>query len=328
MPYRDSFNRPIEYLRISVTDRCNLRCVYCMPDEGVPQLDHEEILTYEEIARAARVIVGLGVSKLRVTGGEPLARKGVEQLVAMLAAIPGVDDLSMTTNGTLLAGAAQGLSRAGLRRVNISLDTLRPDRFSAITRRSQLADVLAGIAAAGRAGLAPVKINVVVVGGLNDDEVLDFAGKTLVDGWNVRFIEVMPLGADPMWARNGFVSSAETRRRIEAAFGPLEAVDGGGAGPARYYRIAGARGTVGFISPLSEHFCFRCNRLRLTANGQLMPCLMSEQAVDLRAVLRSEAGDEGLRERVVQSILAKPPGHQMGKVQRGAGAAPMSRIGG
>ena len=328
MPYCDSFNRPIEYLRISVTDRCNLRCVYCMPEEGVPQMRHAEILSYEEIARLARVIVGLGVSKLRVTGGEPLARKGVERLIAMLAAIPGVDDLSMTTNGTLLAGAAEGLARAGLRRVNISLDTLRPERFRAMTRRGELEDVLAGMAAAERAGLTPIKINVVVIRGLNDNEVLDFAAKTVNEGWNVRFIEVMPLGDDPRWAHDGFVPSAEVRQRIEARFGPLAAVDGQGAGPARYYRIAGAEGTVGFISPLSEHFCFRCNRLRLTANGQLLPCLMSEQAVDMRPGLRSGASDEELRAQVLQAIRAKPAGHQMGKgIDRSAGT-PMSRIGG
>jgi len=328
MPYCDSFSRPIEYLRISVTDRCNLRCVYCMPEDGVPQLAHGDILSYEEIARLARVTAGLGVSKVRLTGGEPLARKGVEQLVALVAAIPGLDDLSMTTNGTLLAGAAEKLARAGLRRVNVSLDTLRPERFRAMTRRGRLGDVLAGVAAAERAGLTPIKINVVVIRGLNDDEVLDFARRTVEDGWNVRFIEVMPLGPDPMWAHDGYVPSAEIRQRIEATFGPLQAVDGDGAGPARYYRPAGASGTVGFISPLSEHFCFRCNRLRLTANGQFLPCLMSERGIDMRQALRSGASDEELRERVLRAIEAKPAGHRMGQTPRGPGATPMSRIGG
>ncbi len=328
MPYCDSYNRPIEYLRISVTDRCNLRCVYCMPEEGVAELAHAEVLSYEEIARLARVIVGLGVTKLRLTGGEPLARKGLEQLVAMLAAIPGVQDLSMTTNGTLLAARAEALSRAGLRRVNVSLDTLRPERFRAMTRRGRLEDVLDGIAAARQAGLTPIKINVVVIRGLNDDEVLDLARRTVEDGWNVRFIEVMPLAPDPMWAHDGLVPSAEIRARIEAAFGPLTPVDGDGAGPARYYRLATSNGTLGFISPLSEHFCTRCNRLRLTANGQLMPCLMSEQAIDLRSVLRSSAGDEELRRRVLDAIRAKPEGHHMGAAPRTAGATPMSRIGG
>ena len=178
MPYCDAFNRPIEYLRISVTDRCNLRCVYCMPEEGVPPLSHQDILSYEEIARVARLVVGLGVSKLRVTGGEPLVRKGVERLIEMLAAIPGVDDLSMTTNGMLLASMAGRLAEAGLDRVNVSLDTLRPERFQAMTRRGRLEEVLEGIAAAEAAGLSPVKINVVVIRGLNDDEVLDFARKT------------------------------------------------------------------------------------------------------------------------------------------------------
>ncbi|HOG45197.1 MAG TPA: GTP 3',8-cyclase MoaA [Anaerolineae bacterium] len=328
MPYLDSFNRPIEYLRISVTDRCNLRCVYCMPEEGVAPLGHEAVLRYEEIARLARLVVGLGVSKLRLTGGEPLARKGVEQLVAMLAGIPGVRDLAMTTNGTLLAGQADALARAGLRRVNVSLDTLRAERYHAMTRRGQLADVLAGLAAAGHAGLAPVKINMVVVRGLNDDEVVDFARKTVRDGWHVRFIEVMPLGAGQAGAQAGFVPTAETRAQIEAAFGPLTAVDGSGAGPARYYRIAGASGSIGFISPLSEHFCFGCNRLRLTADGQLMPCLMSERAIDLRSLLRRGANDDELQSAVRAAIAAKPAGHHMDAGPRGPGARPMSRIGG
>ncbi len=299
-----------------------------MPEQGVPLLPREDILSLEEIARLARVIVELGVSKLRLTGGEPLARKGVERLVGMLAAIPGVQDLSMTTNGTRLAGIADTLAQAGLRRVNISLDTLRPERYATITRCGRLADVLAGIAAAEQAGLTPIKINVVVIRGLNDDEVVDLARKTMAEGWNVRFIEVMPLGADPLWVNDGYVPTAETRGRIEAELGPLEAVDGDGAGPARYYRLAGANGSIGFISALSEHFCFRCNRLRLTADGQLMPCLMSERGVDVRPLLRSGAGDEELRERVLQAIRAKPAGHHMGEVQRGPEAPPMSRIGG
>ncbi|MCL6430836.1 MAG: GTP 3',8-cyclase MoaA [Anaerolineae bacterium] len=328
MPYCDAFNRPIEYLRISVTDRCNLRCIYCMPEEGVPQLEHEQILSYEEIARLARVIVGLGLSKLRITGGEPLVRKGLERLIELLAAIPGVEDLSMTTNGILLAGMADRLAGAGLRRVNISLDSLRPDRFQAMTRRGRLEDVLEGIAAAERAGLRPVKINVVVIRGLNDDETLDFAARTVSPGWNVRFIEVMPLAPDPRWASDGYVPSEEIRQRIEAHFGRLRAVDGQGAGPARYYQIDGASGTIGFISPISEHFCFRCNRLRLTADGQLLPCLMSEQGVDVRSALRSGASDEALRALVVQAIGAKPSGHRLGAVTRGPGATPMSRIGG
>ncbi len=328
MPYYDSFNRPIEYLRISVTDRCNLRCIYCMPEDGVAPLSREAVLRYEEIERLARVTVSLGISKLRVTGGEPLARKGVERLIAMLAAIPGVRDLAMTTNGTLLAGKAEALARAGLRRVNVSLDTLQPERFHAMTRRGRLEDVLAGLTAAAQAGLRPAKVNVVVIRGVNDGEVLGFARKTVDEGWNVRFIEVMPLGADAAGARDGFVASAEIRERIEAAFGPLTAVDGDGAGPARYYRIAGAAGSVGFISPISEHFCFRCNRLRLTADGQLMPCLMSERAIDLRTPLRQGATDDELRAQVQAAILAKPAGHHMGAEPRGAGARPMSRIGG
>ena len=203
MAHLDAYNRPISYLRISVTDRCNLRCVYCMPPEGVPWRPHDEILRYEEIETVARAAAELGVSKLRLTGGEPLVRHGLVDLVRKLSAVPGVDDLALTTNGTLLAGWAAALRRAGLKRVNISLDTLRAERFAEITRGGHLEDVLAGIEAAEEAGLVPIKINTVVVRGLNDDEVVDFARRTQEDGWNVRFIELMPIGnnqlADAGW---------------------------------------------------------------------------------------------------------------------------------
>ncbi len=328
MTYCDSHNRPIDYLRISITDRCNLRCIYCMPEEGVPPLDHEQILRYEEIARLARIMAGIGVSKLRISGGEPLARKGAEQLVAMLAGIPGVSDLAMTTNGTLLPEMAGRLALAGLKRVNVSLDSLRPERFHAMTRWGRLEDVLEGLAAARRAGLAPIKINTVVIRGLNDDEAADLARRTVEDGWHVRFIEVMPLGADPLWARDHFVASAETRARIEKVFGPLQAVTEPGAGPAQYWQIPGASGSIGFISPLSEHFCSRCNRLRLTAHGQLLPCLAAEQSFDLRGPLRCGASDAELRDLILQAIRAKPAGHHMGTGEGLAMSKRISRIGG
>jgi cyclic pyranopterin phosphate synthase len=324
----DSWGRQITYLRISVTDRCNLRCVYCMPPEGIQLQAHADILRYEEIAEVVRAAAQEGVREVRLTGGEPLTRPNLPALVGMLSSIPGIKDISLTTNALLLERFAIPLAEAGLKRVNISLDTLRPERYAAMTRRGRLEDVLAGIAAAERAGLTPIKINVVVVRGLNDDEVPELARRAVEDGWNVRFIEVMPLGAGPRWEDDGYVPSAELRRRIEADLGPLQAVDGDGGGPARYYRLPGATGTIGFISPLSEHFCARCDRLRLTADGQLLPCLMSEEGIDMRPALRSGASDEELRGRVEQAIHAKPAGHEMGKKRRGAGAAPMSRIGG
>jgi cyclic pyranopterin phosphate synthase len=312
MPYLDNFNRPISYLRISVTDRCNLRCVYCMPPEGVPCRSHEEILRYEEIELIARAAASLGISKVRLTGGEPLVRLGFAELVRMLARIPGIDDLAMTTNGTLLARYAVELAEAGLKRVNVSLDTLRAERFRQITRRGNLTAVFEGIAAAKEAGLVPVKINTVVVRGLNDDEAVDFARLTLEGDWHVRFIELMPLGTNAAWVGDGYVSAGEVRRQIEDALGELvPAKVGVGNGPARYYRLPGAVGTIGFITPISEHFCYQCNRLRLTADGRLRPCLLSDYEIDLRTPLRQGADLAEVRELLIYSIRAKPERHHL-----------------
>ena len=312
----DAHQRPISYLRVSVTDRCNLRCTYCMPPEGIPSRAHDEILRYEEIETVVRAATELGIHKVRLTGGEPLVRLGIVDLVGMLARIPGLDDLSMTTNGILLPRYARDLKRAGLRRVNVSLDTLRPERFRQITRRGSLDDALAGIEAAHRAGLEPVKINTVVIRALNDDEVVDLARKTVTDGWHVRFIEWMPVGETPSTAgdwEEHVVSAAEVRARVEGVLGPLEpAVLEDGAGPARYYRLPGAEGTVGLISPLSEHFCATCNRLRLTADGQLRPCLLSSHEIDLRTPLRHGATGAEIRALIEQGIAAKPQGHHLG----------------
>jgi cyclic pyranopterin phosphate synthase len=328
MPYLDNFNRPISYLRISVTDRCNLRCVYCMPPEGVPWRSHNEILRYEEIELIVRAAASLGISKVRLTGGEPLVRLGFVELVHMLARIPGIDDLAMTTNGTLLARYAAELAQAGLKRVNVSLDTLKPERFRQITRQGDLATVFEGIAAAREAGLAPLKVNTVIVRGLNDDEVVDFARLTLEGDWHVRFIELMPLGANTAWAGDGYVSINEVRRRIEAALGELQATKVGvGNGPARYYRLPGAVGTIGFISPVSEHFCYQCNRLRLTADGRLRPCLLSDYEIDLRTPLAQAADLAEVRELLIHSIEAKPERHHLNESVAPRERA-MSEIGG
>lgn len=312
-PCIDHNNRSVSYLRVSVTDRCNLRCVYCMPAEGVPPKTHDEVLRYEEIARLVRVAAGIGISKVRLTGGEPLVRRGLVGLVALIAATPGIDDISMTTNGTLLAQHAADLARAGLRRVNVSLDTLDPDRFRAVTRLGRLEDALAGIRAAADAGLAPIKINVVVMGGGNDDEVAAFARRTVSDGWNVRFIEVMPIGEGGQSAAGHYVSSATIRAAIEAELGPLEPATLPGNGPARYWRVSGAPGTIGFISPISQHFCSACNRLRLSADGKLLPCLFtpSESEIDLRTALRGGADDAALAGLFRRAIAAKPDGHHL-----------------
>jgi cyclic pyranopterin phosphate synthase len=328
----DAYNRPISYLRISVTDRCNLRCIYCMPEEGVPWRPHDEVLRYEEIEVVVHAAAELGISKVRLTGGEPLVRLGVVDLVHKISRIPGVDDLAMTSNGVLLARYAHDLANAGLHRVNISLDTLDAERFRQITRCGDLVDVLAGIEAARQVGLRPIKINTVVIRGMNDDEVVDLAARTLEAGWwNIRFIELMPVGNGGLmpdqWERR-VVTAQEVRRRVEAELGDLvPAKMSAGGGPARYYRLPGAKGTIGFITPISEHFCYRCNRLRLTADGQLRACLLSDQEVDLRTSLRRGANVDQIKALIVDGINRKPRRHHLSEHVHPPGRA-MSEIGG
>jgi cyclic pyranopterin phosphate synthase len=322
----DSFQRPINYLRISVTDRCNLRCIYCMPAEGVDLMSHDDILSYEEIYTVARAAVELGINKVRLTGGEPLVRAGLTELIRLLAGIDAIDDISMTTNAILLAQYATKLKEAGLHRVNISLDTLKPDRFQQITRCGNLENTLEGIEAARTAGLNPVKINMVVMSGINDDELPGFAAKTVSDGWHVRFIELMPLNGDePVTSR--LVSVSDMRRIIESQ-GKLEPcqVDVGN-GPAKYFRLPGATGTIGFITPVTEHFCYRCNRLRLTADGKLRPCLLSEEEIDLRESLRRGASAAELKNLISEAIARKPRGHNLAEGTRHRGR-PFSQVGG
>jgi cyclic pyranopterin phosphate synthase len=320
----DSFQRPINYLRISVTDRCNLRCVYCMPEEGVTLMSHHDILTYEEIYTVAKVAAGLGINKVRLTGGEPLVRLGLADLVKMLAGIKGIDDLSLTTNGILLAEQAAALKKAGLRRVNISLDTLRPERFRQITRCGELEDTLKGIEAAHAVGLEPVKINMVVMAGINNDELIDFARKTIDDGWHVRFIEHMPVTENESI---NLVSAKEMKKRLDV-LGKMEPIKlEVGNGPAKYYRFPGAKGTVGFITPITEHFCYQCNRLRLTADGKLRPCLLSEQEIDLRGALRSGASPQELKRLIEKAIASKPERHYLSEGKKRNGR-PFSQVGG
>jgi len=297
-----------------------------MPEEGVPQLLHEDILRYEEIITIVRAAAELGINKVRLTGGEPLVRAGLSELVRMLADIKSIKDISLTTNGILLNRYAVELKQAGLRRVNISLDTLNPERFRIITRCGNLEDTLAGIEAARDAGLEPIKINVVVMEGRNDDEIVDFALKTVEDGWHVRFIEYMPVADDPTGS-NHLYSVAEMRKAIEA-LGPLEPADMAiGNGPAKYYRLPGARGTIGFITPVTEHFCYQCNRLRLTADGKLRPCLLNEQEIDLRTPLRNGATKEELKLLIEEAIRAKPVSHHLVAGEKRNGR-PFSQVGG
>ncbi|MBI2919313.1 MAG: GTP 3',8-cyclase MoaA [Chloroflexi bacterium] len=324
----DSFQRPINYLRISVTDRCNLRCLYCMPEEGVRLLPREDILTYEELRAIVQAAAELGVSRVRLTGGEPLVRGDIVDLVAMLSSVAGIEDISLTTNGLLLAHNARRLKEAGLHRINVSLDTLRPERFQRITRWGKLEQVMAGIQAAREAGLHPVKVNMVVLRGVNDDELLDMARLTLSGEWHVRFIELMPFGSLQDAATCGeartalqFVPVSEIRRKLEQ-LGTLEPVkDRLGAGPARYYRWPGAPGTVGFISPISECFCSECNRLRLTADGKLRPCLLQDKETDLRQCIRQGATNGHLQEVIRQVVTLKPESHLLDQ-----GRSPLARL--
>jgi len=320
----DSFGRSIDYLRISVTDRCNLRCIYCMPPEGVPHISHNEILSYEEIQAVVQVAAQLGVRGIRLTGGEPLVRADFPELVKMLSQIEGIQELSLTTNGALLKDYAQALKQAGLSRVNVSLDTLRANRFQYITRLGELKDVLAGIKAAREVGFRPVKINTVVMRGINDDEILDFARMTYKDGWHVRFIELMPFkGAAES------VPSVELQQHI-SSLGRLEpCVSINGNGPAVYYRLAGAKGTIGFISPLTEiSFCSRCNRIRLTPDGKLRPCLLGDDKIDLRMPLRNNASMEELKRLILKAVASKPEHHHLKDTNDRPAERKMSQIGG
>jgi len=320
----DSFQRPINYLRISVTDRCNLRCIYCMPAEGVPLMSHQDILTYEEIYSITRAAAELGINKVRLTGGEPLVRSGLTELVKMLAQIKAIDEISLTTNGTLLSRYAAELKQAGLKRVNISLDTLKSGKFRLITRGTlNLSDVLEGIEAARSVGLNPVKLNMVVMSGINDDELLDFAAKTINEEWHVRFIEFMPINSSASY----FVSVSDMRRRLELLGQLKPCLPSVGNGPAKYFRFPHARGTIGFITPVSEHFCFHCNRLRLTADGRLRSCLLADNEVDLKPPLRGGIPSAGLKRLIEAAVADKPLRHHLaeGYVPKDR---PFSQVGG
>ena len=320
----DSFGRRINYLRISVTDRCNLRCLYCMPPGGVPRISHSEILSYEEIQAVAHAAAEIGITRIRLTGGEPLVRAELPKLVRMLAQMEGIEELFLTTNGTFLRKYAPELKQAGLTRVNVSLDTLKADKFRYITCLGELKDVLEGIETARNVGLHPVKINTVVMRGINDDEVPDFAKMTYKDGWHVRFIELMPFkGAAE------FVPSVELRQHIEL-LGKLEpCMPITGNGPAMYYRLSGAAGTIGFISPVTEpSFCSRCNRMRLTPDGRLCPCLLAEDEIDLKMPLRNNASIEELKRLILKTVASKPEHHHLGGGNVSLVNRKMSQIGG
>ncbi len=309
----DQYERDINYLRVSVTDRCNLRCTYCMPKEGLSRIGHDDILRYEEIHRIIRVAAGLGITKVRITGGEPLVRRGVAEFIASLRAIPELKDVSLTTNGILLDGCAENLFAAGIRRINISLDSLDAEKYARITRGGDIRAVLRGIRKVRETGFSPIKINIVAIKGFNDDEVLDFARLTLENPYQIRFIELMPLGHAGIENNGRYLSNAIIRERIET-LGRLEPVDGrgnGSDGPARIYRLTGGAGEIGFISPVSRHFCRTCNRLRLTADGHLRACLLSDDETDLKGPLREGCADGEINELIRGAISRKPERHEI-----------------
>jgi GTP 3',8-cyclase len=322
----DQFGRTIQYLRISVTDRCNFRCRYCMPLEGLPWLPKSDILSYEEITEVVRQLAPLGLRRVRLTGGEPTIRPQLSTLVAMLRAVPEVEDIALSTNGVKLPALAAELAAAGLDRVNISADSLRAERIVAIARRDLGFDPVRAASAAEAAGLDPIKLNVVVMRGMNDDEVVDFARLTLAHPWHVRFIELMPVGEMESLTDEHVVSSDEVLGRIRSELGPLEATAGPprGNGPAAYARLRGARGSVGVITPMTHTYCGSCNRVRLTADGRLRTCLFGDHEVDLRTPLRAGMPLEPF---VRRAMAEKPEAHAL-LARRNGGLRALSQVGG
>jgi cyclic pyranopterin phosphate synthase len=324
----DQFGRRVEYVRVSVTDKCNLRCVYCMPLEGLDWLKRESLLSYEEIASVLRTMAGMGLKKVRISGGEPLIRKDLSHLVRMVAEIPGIEDISLSTNAVLLGDQAQDLRDAGISRVNISLDSLKEERVNAIARRPGSFDgIMKGLEAAETVGFDPIKINVVLIGGQNDDEIEDFALITKDRPWHVRFIELMPTGSNLDLSADHYVSCQEALARIRR-MGSIEPVEGpAGNGPATYFRFPGAAGTVGVITPMSHNYCDRCNRMRLTADGQLRPCLFGSLQTNLRDPLRAGAD---LVPLIEETLRIKPERHYLiqGSDAGSGGLVALSQTGG
>jgi cyclic pyranopterin phosphate synthase len=309
IPALDSYGRRISYLRISLTDRCNMRCVYCMPEIGMKFLPRPELLTTDELLLVVRAAAATGFEKIRLTGGEPTLRPDIVEIVRAIKATPGISHVAMTTNALRLERLAEPLRDAGLDRVNISIDTLDPQKFRQVTRGGSLETVWAGIEAADGAGLHPIKLNAVVVRGLNDEEVTELAALTTQYRWEMRFIEVMPLTGVAGLAEEGVVSTAEIIKRIEARFGALEPYGQDAADPARRYRIPGAPGKLGFISAVTDPFCATCNRMRLTADGRLHLCLLRDDELDLRAAIRAGATQDEIEQRIRHAVAVKPWGH-------------------
>lgn len=329
LPLIDSFGRLHNNLRISVTDRCNIRCFYCMPAEDVQFMDKVELLTFEEIERFVRVAVPLGINKLRLTGGEPLVRRELHKLVAKLAAIPGVEDIGLTTNGILLADQAEELYAAGLRRINVSLDALTPEKFKQFTRRDGFEKVLEGIKAAQRVGFDPVKVNAVSVRGMTEEEIVPFGHFARDTGVDVRFIEYMPLDADNAWERGKVLFSHEIIERLSADIMPLvpEGPHDRNA-PATDFVFEDGIGRIGFIASISQPFCMSCNRIRITADGKLRNCLFSLEETDIRILLRNGGTDDAIAQAIRTSVAAKKEGHEINTARFIQPDRPMYSIGG
>jgi cyclic pyranopterin phosphate synthase len=304
----DGSNRRINYLRMSVTDRCNLRCVYCVPPEGDRKLNHRDILRYEELLRISRIAIRLGINKIRITGGEPFVRKGIQEFIPRLSALKGLEDVSITTNGVHLKDNLETLKAAGINRLNISIDSLNAAKFEKITRFDCFDAVWQAIERANDMGFYPIKLNIVIMKGVNDNEIMDFGCLAIERPYYLRFIECMPLGL----RANGtaFISNTEVQRTLEKGIGPLRPITpAANDGPARRYKFDGGAGEIGFISPISHSFCESCNRLRLTANGVLLPCLLSNREVDLRGPIREGCLDEALIEAFKRAVALKPVSH-------------------
>ena len=306
----DQYNRQLNYLRVSITDRCNLKCMYCVPQDLIPRLDHEEILRYEEILQVIRIAIGLGVIKVRVTGGEPLVRKGVYDFLSELTQIEELVDVSLTTNGVFLKENIDKIQSAGISRINISLDTLKPEKYKRITGRDTFDQVWQGIEKAHALGFGPIKINVVALNGVNDDELIDMARLSLTYPFHIRFIEYMPIGQSRM-GNGPLLLAPEIKQRISTLGKLVPVQNSRNDGPAKRYRFEGAPGEIGFIHALSQHFCNTCNRLRLTASGQLRPCLLSDHQEDIKGPLRSGCSDQEIADIFIKAIHHKPSDHNL-----------------
>lgn len=324
----DTFARTINYLRVSITDQCNLRCMYCTPVD-IQKVTNIELLTYEEILRVVALAVSLGIKKVRLTGGEPLVRRGVLDFIRQLAALPDLEEIRLTTNGVLLPDMIDDLYDAGIRKLNISLDSLQAEKFRQITSLDKFAKVWQGIERAKEMKFEAIKINIVAMRGINDDEIIDFAKLTLNNPYQIRFIEFMPIGPAVEAQKDKFISSAEIIQRI-SSLGPLTPVERHKFhGPARILRLPKAIGSLGFISPLTNHFCDTCNRLRLTSEGKLRACLLTDQESDLKHVLRNGGSDSEISQLIIDTVKNKPKGHLLSKAQeKGSCHGRMSRIGG